>query len=244
MPPEVRRALQLQQLQARQAELEKEIAALPKQIAEIEKLLESHTRRLEADKAALAGNLRERKRLEGEIQTVEQKITKLKDQMMSAKTNEQYRAFQNEISHFEHEIRKHEDRILELMEESEPLEANVKKADAELAVEKKHVEGRKSDARERTAVDEKELAASRENEKELRTQFEPSTLEVYARVKKRWGLSVVSEVVDGRCSGCKMMLRPQFFIDLKSATKMVLCENCGRMIFYNPPVDVEAAAGR
>ena len=52
--------------------------------------------------------------------------------MLEAKTNEIYRAFQNEIEFCQKEIRKPEDRILELMGESEPLEKNVKTAEAAL----------------------------------------------------------------------------------------------------------------
>src|SRR5947209_19781068 len=97
-------ALRLQALDRKIAGLENEIATLPKHIAEIEKRLEAHTRRLEADRAALSANQRERKKLEGDVQVHEQKISKLKTQMLEAKTNEQYRAFQNEIAYAEGEI--------------------------------------------------------------------------------------------------------------------------------------------
>ena len=66
-------------------------AELRKQIAQIERALESHTRRLEADRAALAANQRERKNIEGNNQLLQQKISKLRDQMSGAKTNEQYK---------------------------------------------------------------------------------------------------------------------------------------------------------
>ena len=145
MLPDITHAIRLQILDDRAAELTKEIAALPKHIAEIEE---------EAGSAisggwimtapALTANQKERKRLEGEIQANEQKISKLKTQMMDAKTNDQYRAFQHEIDFCQQEIRRHEDRILELMTESEPLEKAVKAAEAALATEKKQVEAEKS----------------------------------------------------------------------------------------------------
>src|SRR3569833_1224153 len=115
-------ALRLQALDRKIAGLEKEISALPKHIAEIEKKLEVHSRKLERDRAALTVNQRDRKNLEGEIQLHQQKISKLRDQTLQAKTNEQYRAFQNEISFCENEIRKSEDRILDLLGTAEPLE--------------------------------------------------------------------------------------------------------------------------
>src|SRR5471030_659140 len=126
MLPDIEHAIRLQILDDRVAVLTREISALPKHIAEIEKKLEAGQRRLEHDRAALSANQKERKRLEGEIQAGEQKISKLKTQMMDAKTNDQYRAFQHEIDFCGQEIRRHEDRILELMGESEPLDKNVK----------------------------------------------------------------------------------------------------------------------
>src|SRR5215831_11435829 len=153
MHPDTHLVIQLQSIDQRIAALDKEVAALPKHIAAIEKTLESHIRRLDADKAAQAANQKDRKKLEGDIQMHEQKISKLKDQMLSVKTNEQYRAFQNEIEFIQKEIRKCEDRILELMTDSEALDGNVKKADAALKEEQKVVEGEKSQARERTAAD-------------------------------------------------------------------------------------------
>src|SRR5438477_2290991 len=119
MHPDTHLVIQLQSLDQKITALEKEVAALPRHIATIEKTLESHLRKLEADKAALTANQKDRKKLEGDIQVQQQKISKLRDQMLGAKNNEQYKAFQNEIAYAETEIRKAEDRILELMTESE-----------------------------------------------------------------------------------------------------------------------------
>src|SRR4029453_18911048 len=103
-------AIRLQDIDNRLAELSREIASLPVHIAEIEKKMHAHERRLEADRAALTANQKERKKCEGDIQMQEQKISKLKDQMLQAKTNEQYKAFQHEIGFCESEIRRAEDR--------------------------------------------------------------------------------------------------------------------------------------
>src|SRR5438477_11507723 len=118
--------VRLQDLDNRVAELTREISALPIHISEIEKKLDTHQRKLEADRAALSANQKERKKCEGDIQLQEQKISKLKDQSREAKTNDQYRAFGNEVDFCRNEIRKIEDRILELMTESWPLDKNVK----------------------------------------------------------------------------------------------------------------------
>ncbi len=239
MHPDVQLVTQIQTLDQRMAALEKEVAELPRHIAIIEKTLESHLRRLEADKAALAANQKDRKTLDLDIQTQQQKISKLRDQMSGAKTNEQYRAFQHEIEYAENAIKKSEDRILELMTASEPLDAAVKTADAALQQEKKQVEAEKTRARERTATDQTELDKLRAQHKELFAQLPRASATAYERIRKKWKGTVSSEVVEGRCTACQMMLRPQFFQDLRKGNSLMFCESCGRFLYYNPPVAFE-----
>jgi len=239
MTPEIESILRVQSLDLRIAELEKEIATLPKQIAEIEKALDTHNRRLEADKAALSGNQKDRKRLEDDIKVQEQKVSKLRDQMMLAKTNDQYRAFQHEIEFCQQEIRKAEDKILDLMGEAETLEGAVKRAEAALQEERRTVETAKARARDRSAEDERFLSDARAERLDRAKDLGPRISQVYDRLRKRWHGVAVAEATDGRCSACQIALRPQYFQDLKKADQLILCESCGRILYYKPPVDVE-----
>jgi predicted nucleic acid-binding Zn-ribbon protein len=233
-------ALRLQALDRKIASLENEIATLPKHIAEIEKKLEAHTRRLEADRAALTANQRDRKKLEGDIQVHEAKVSKLKDQMLGSKTNEQYKAFQNEISYAEGEIRKAEDRILDLMEQSEPLEKNVAVAESDLKQEKLQVEKEKAHAREQTAKDQAQLSSTQSERKAIAAELTPTFYSEYERIRKKTRNSPIADATEGRCSACQIALRPQFFQDLRRGDKIMFCESCGRILTYNPVIDVES----
>ena len=243
MLPDLKLAVRLQDIDNRSAELTREVSSLPKHIAEIEKKLESHQRKLEADRAALSANQKDRKRLEGEIQVQQQKISKLKDQMLEAKTNDQYRAFQHELDYCGNEIRQAEDRILELMTESEPLERNVKAAEGALKQERAQVEAEKVQARERTAGDQAELDQLKAERDGLAGQMTRDVLAAYERIRKlRRGIAV-AEAVDGRCSQCHMSIRPQLFQDLKRGQQVMSCESCSRILYYNPPEAFENLTG-
>lgn len=244
MHPDTHLVIQLQSLDQKIAALDKEVAALPKHIATIEKALESHNRKLEADRAALTANQKDRKRLEGDIQGFEQKISKLKDQMLGAKTNEQYKAFQHEIEFIEKEIRKAEDRILELMGESEPLEQNVKKAEAALKEEKTVVEEEKGRARKRTAEDQAFLEQHRAQRAEVVAKLPKATVTLYERIRVKSGGVAIAEVVHERCDACKIMIRPQYMQDLRKGTELMRCEQCGRFLYLNPPVSFEDVAAK
>jgi predicted nucleic acid-binding Zn-ribbon protein len=239
MLPDIKHAIRLQILDDRMAVLIKEIAALPKHIAEIEKKLESHQRHLEAQRAAVVANQKERKRLEGEVQVQDQKISKLKNQMMEAKNNEQYHAFQHEIQFCQAEIRRFEDRTLELMSESEPLEKNVKAAEAELAQEKKQVDEEKVRARERTTADQKEIETLKAERLTIVPQMTPRVFSEYERIRKGRAGVAIAEAINGRCSKCNIGLRPQFLQELKLGQSIMVCESCKRMIYYNPPQSFE-----
>jgi predicted nucleic acid-binding Zn-ribbon protein len=243
MLPDLKLAVRLQEIDNRMADLAREIATLPKHIAEIEKKLGAHQRKLEADRAALAANQKERKQCEGEIQMQEQKVSKLKDQMLQAKNNEQYRAFQNEIDFCQKEVRRFEDRILELMTESEPLDKNVKAAEAALKVEKAQVELEKAQARERTAIDEHASQELHTERTAIAASMARPVYDRYERTRKARKGVAIAEVVEGRCAACNLTLRLQFFQDLKRSTEVMTCENCQRILYYNPPVKLEDLSG-
>jgi len=79
MNQDIEAALHLQRIDVQRGELEKELAALPKHIAAIEKQLDSHQRKLEADRAVHAANQKDRRGQETDIQTHQQKISKLRE---------------------------------------------------------------------------------------------------------------------------------------------------------------------
>lgn len=241
MIPDLQLVIQLQSLDQRVSETQQEVSALPKHLARIEKALDAHLRKLEADRAALIANQKERKKIEGDIQASEAKISKLRTQMLEAKTNEQYRAFQNEIDYCQNDIRKAEDRTLDLMTEAEPLDRNVKSAETALAEERKQVEAEKQRARARTDVDLKLLEELKQQRRAMVEHISPPVLSTYERLRKRHKGPVVAEAVEDRCKACNMTMRPQFFQDLKKGQQILLCECCHSILYYNPPIVAEDA---
>jgi len=57
----------------------------------------------------------------------------------------------------------------------------------------------------------------------------------YERVRKGRRGVAVAEVVDGRCMACQIMLRPQYWQDVKRSESLLFCESCQRILYYNPP---------
>jgi hypothetical protein len=161
---------------------------------------------------------------------------------MEAKTNEQYKAFQKEIAYAESEIRRYEDAILGLMEGSEPLDKSVKTAEAELKTQRAQVETEKKQAIEQTAAHKKEQAAKKAERQATVSEMSPPIYGHYERIRKKTKSTVLAEAAGDRCGACQITIRPQLLQDLRKGDQVMFCESCGRMLLYNPVIDVAADA--
>jgi hypothetical protein len=239
MPSDVQKLMELQEADRHILRLKNEIASLPKKVAAIEQKLAGTKATLENAKTAVKADEASRRKFEATIQELHGKISKYRDQSLDVKTNEQYKALLHEIQFSEQEIRVQEDKILELMLNAEAREKKVKAAETDLKAEMAEIEKEKADARERTAKDEKELAEWNGKREQLRAGIDADLLRHFERVSKFRG-SGISEVRDQKCTACQMMLRPQTYNEVKSG-KVMECESCQRILFFDPSKEVAAA---
>ena len=156
-----------------------------------------------------------------------------------ATTAVQVTAYEHEISFGQKEVARLEDAELESMVRTEEMEAQraladraVSDAQAELARER----ARSAEVLER---DRKLLAEIEQKRVGLRPEIGESALGTYDRVAKAKGTGL-AEGVDGKCSACQMMVRPQKWNDLRDRSNvdvMMTCESCGRLLFWDPARD-------
>jgi predicted nucleic acid-binding Zn-ribbon protein len=234
----------LQQVDRRISELTEEVRRLPKYIAEIEAKLDSHKQQLQADKQTLVDNQKSRRQMEGGVGAHEQKMSRLRDQMNEARTNEQFHAFQHEIQFEQDEVRKLEDRILDLMEEAESLEKNVKKAEEALQIETRKVQLEVAETKARVAEDERELVKQKARRGQLASEVSADTLRLYEQIRRTHGGTAVAAALADRCQNCNVVFRPQFSYQVRSNEDILTCESCGLILYYEPPgAGVEDPAG-
>lgn len=235
MHPGLKTVIELQQLDAQIAEFSAQIDQLPKEIQELETQLLEFIHAHDERKQRLAKNLKERKDLEVEIQSIRAKITKHKDQLYEVKTNEQYKAMLKEIEGEETKVRGFEDQILEKMLEAEDLEEHIRDAASRLDSEKARVaeEVRKLQSVRQVDVDQRaELEARRNSDA---ASIEPSLLAQYERLRRGKRGQAVATVRGGMCAACNVMLRPQLYNEVRANESVTTCENCGRILYFTEP---------
>ena len=238
MLPDIDKLLELQAADKEIRRLRDEVAALPKRVAVIEQKLAGTKAHLEKARTAAKGDEANRKKFEANIKDLQGKISKYRDQSLDVKTNEQYKAILHEIQFAEQEIRLNEDRILEVMVNVETREKEVKAAEAELKAETAEIEKEKEEARKVTAEDQKKLAEWNAKRDALRHGISEDILRHYERVAKFRG-NGLAEVLDHKCMGCQVMLRPQTYNEVRNGEKVMVCESCSRIYYFNPANEVK-----
>src|SRR6516162_392403 len=176
MNSDLQNLIDLQEVDLQAAALKAEVAALPKHVAEIEAKLAGSQKKVQIAQAGMKADEASRRRYESEIQDQQQKIRKYRDQSLNVKTNPEYRALLNEIEHAEGEIRKLEDKILEIMVASDARKETLKATEAELKADTLENEAERESARRRTAEDEKQLGDLGERRTEIRARVSEDVL--------------------------------------------------------------------
>jgi uncharacterized protein len=243
MSPDLQNLIQLDRVTQEIVRLMDEVAQLPKLVAAIESKLAKARSQVEAATAAIKNQEADKRKHESDIQDWQQKISKFRDQSLSVKTNEQYKALMHEIEFAQKMIAECEEKILVGMEGADGFMKALKEAEAELKLETAEIEKEKEHARRVTAEDQAKLVELRKQQGELKSQIEPSTLAHFERVSaKRKG--AIAEAINQKCSACNVMMRPQRYNELVANAGLVLCESCGRILFYDPSHQTAGAGNR
>ena len=116
-------------------------------------------------------------------------------------------------------------------------EKDVKAAEAELKAETAEIEKKRKSPqghrRRSEAALRVERQAGRPAPRHLRR-----ILRHYERVIKFRG-SGLAEVRDHKCMGCQVMLRPQTYNEVRNGEKVMVCESCSRIYYFNPANEVK-----
>jgi hypothetical protein len=233
----------LVQLQARELEL----VRVDNEIAAIEQARETARAEIAAAEAVVKkaeqdveDALADAKRLDLDLKSAEDVVSKFKDQMHNVKTNEQLWAIQEDIGHAEKGVGDVETKILEDLEIADSLKGVIDEKKAELIEDKKRVDAETAEA-DRT---EAELVATRAEVEaaiaELTGQVPADLMGKYEGIRALRGGVGVAEVFEEYCLVCNTKVRPQLYVETFNLTDIMRCENCKRIIFVAEPLGLAA----
>jgi len=233
MNSDLKQLIRLQTIDLAIQELRARIDRFPGISKALDEKLKSAQAGVESVKDRAKTNQGTRKKLEGEISSAESKISKYRDQMMSVKTNDEYRALQHEIDHGQTAIRKIEDDILNLMMEAESSQSDIKAAESRLKKDQQNVDQERKQLTDENQRDLSALESYLKERKEIEASISSELLPRYERVRKARGGIAVAAARNEVCEICQVRIRPQVFQEIRSNDQIIACDACQR-ILYNP----------
>jgi uncharacterized protein len=244
MLPALQSLIDLQAIESRADDARRRIADAPGRIASLDAKLADARAGVEAAKSAISTNQSARREIEKELAVVQQRVSKYKDQLMEAKTNREYHAFQHEITTFSEQAQGFEGQIIEKMVEADDLDARLKAAQARLAADEKALTAERA-AIEREVAEMKDLVSHATSERAaIATTLTAQLLAQFDLLfKNRKGLAVARLESGGHCSACRVGLRPHLANQVRNNDQIIQCDSCQRILYFVPPPkpDPEAA---
>jgi predicted nucleic acid-binding Zn-ribbon protein len=206
--------------QARLSEVEQAIAALNASEADVGGRRDDVARR--------------QQRHEDELASVEGKIGEVDRRLYSGAVAapRELQALQADVASLKRHRSDIEDRVLEAMQDREPLDSEV----AKLQAERVTLENEAEQLRQAIAAQTQEIDADLATELEARAAAAAGVpedlLSQYERLRTKQGGIGAARLVNGRCSGCHLTL-PATELDRirhEPADTVVLCDQCGRIL--------------
>jgi predicted nucleic acid-binding Zn-ribbon protein len=190
-------------------------------------------------KEKLSVNQKKRRDLEGQVKDNKAQIAKFKRQLNDVKTNKEYTSLLKEIEESQQKVDKIEEEILNEMIAADDIEKEIKAAHQKRAEEELRLKKEKeSISQNQNELEGKKGILVKEREG-LIPQIPPDQLRLYLRISKKMSGIGMSPVTDDFCSLCQMRIRPQLLNELVERKKIILCEACGRILYWQKPQDEE-----
>ena len=151
---------------------------------------------------------------------------------MQTRKNEEFQALAHEITHFENEIGKIEDRELEVMEMIETAKPALVEAERNVAEAKRRVAAQISDLEAKIATLGETLKTVEAERAALAEGIDEDILDQYNRLFVSKGGSAVVPLEHEVCTGCHMKLTTQTLVRVRGGQQITHCEQCGRILYW------------
>lgn len=233
MKESLARLLELQTIDSEIDALKRSQVEFPKEIDRLKTKLAAAQEKVEAKRTAIKELESHRRRMEGELETINADLKKHQERLYEVKTNREYDALQHEIEALKNRADENETGVLESIEQADALKAQLEEEDAlykEMAQENQ----------ERIKDLESQLGSVEDNVREredrravIESHVERRALSAYTRIRKvlKGGVAVVRVEKDA-CGGCFRQLAPQRRVEVRRQDQIIRCENCGRIVVW------------
>jgi len=211
---------------------------LPMEVADLEDEIQGlHARklRIEEEINGITEFIAQKK--EG-IKEAEAMVKKYEKDSENVKNNREFEAINKEIEMQQLEVKLCEKHIKDANDEVAEKAVALEKANKAIATKESVLNGKKGELEKIITATEKEEKLFNKSAEEARSHVDDRLLASYTKIRKNYrnGLAVVPVERDA-CGGCFYSIPPQKQSEIKQRKKVMVCENCGRILVDAELVD-------
>jgi len=156
---------------------------------------------------------------------------KYQGQQDNVKNNREYLALSKEIELQDLEVMASEKKIKDYENQLEEQQSKKDKTQSEIEEKQSELSDKKEELDNIIAETEKEEATYNNQRQEAEGKLEQRLINAYNRIRSNFknGLAVAT-IQRESCGGCFSVVPPQRQLDVAQRKKIILCENCGRIL--------------
>jgi predicted nucleic acid-binding Zn-ribbon protein len=223
--------VQLQKVESKLDQISILKGELPMEVADLEDEIQGlHARqmRIEEEVNGITDFIEQKKAAIKEAQELEAKYQK---QSENVKNNREFEAINKEIEMQQLEVKLCEKHIKDANEEIREKAYALDKAKSAIASKEGVLSNKKGELEKIIASTEQEETQYNTKADEARGHVDPRLLTSFEKIRKNYrnGLAVVPVDRDA-CGGCFYYIPPQKQSEIKQHKKVMVCENCGRIL--------------
>jgi predicted nucleic acid-binding Zn-ribbon protein len=228
---EFEKLINLQKLDKEITDVSLFLENIPFKIEEINKKIETSSQIVTLAKEKMTQNQKKRRDLEAAVKDIKEQISKYNRQLNEVKTNREYSILLKEIEEAKQKDNDMEEEIISEMLSADEIEDEIKTAS------QKHSEAEEKFSKEKDVLqqEKKKFETKRDKLNQKKEKLVPKIpsdqVSLYLKIYKRNSGIALSPVKEEFCSLCHLRIRPQVINELKGKEKIILCENCGRILY-------------
>ena len=223
--------LSLQKIESKLDEIHVLKGELPMEVADLEDEIQGlHARqmRIEEEINGITEFIEQKKNAIKEAQALEKKYEKDSE---NVKNNREFEAINKEIEMQQLEVKLCEKHIRDANEEIAEKAQALERAKKAIASKEGVLNSKKGELEKIIATTEKEETHFNKLAESAKAHVDPRLLTSYEKIRNNYrnGLAVVPVERDA-CGGCFYSIPPQKQSEIKQRKKIMVCENCGRIL--------------
>lgn len=174
------------------------------------------------------------KKISGELASLKKELEELKSKLYNYTGCDLkfINALQREIAAKEGNVKSLDDKLLELLENEEKLSLSFEEFRSKLSELKNNFYNYKNKANEKINDAKSAIIENTESINKIEASLPEELLKEFNKIFSLTG-SGVGELNKNTCSACKMKVSSLTIDSIKKGEKIVYCDNCGRIIYYN-----------